>query len=587
MALAVEHGIAGAPWADPRPGAHVARAARFIMLAQVEAGITCPLAMTYSCVPALRLEPGRGGALGAARHERRLRPARDPGRRQARSARSGMALTERGGGSDVRAGTATTATPAGDGTWTVDGAKWFVSAAQSDAFFVLAQTSGGLSLVLVPRLTTTARSTGCGSTGSRTSSATAPTRPPRWSSTGARGIARRRGGPRRARDHGDDRRHPPRLRARLRRGHAAGHRRGRSTGPTDRRAFGRELAAQPAMQAVLADLALESEAATAGALRLARAHEQAHAGDAAGRAAAPDRRPRPEVLDLQARAAARRGGARVPGRVRLHRGLAAGPRLPRGAADVGLGGLGERAGARRPARAGPRARGARRPARRDRRGQPAPTARLDAELAALRRDAATLRRRGVRAAARGPPRARAAGVAAGARTRPPAVADAFCATRLGDPAGPHLRRAARRASTSARSSRARGPPHEGRRDPARRADRRGRAQPRPPRGPDRAGRARARAGGDLPPRVDDDEERLRPPHAARRAADRRRAAADAPARRARRTTASSAAATSRSAGTTRAAPTPSSSPTAPPASTTRTSRRSGRTTTTRRARTTA
>ena len=48
MALAVEHGIAGAPWADERPGAHVARAARFIMLAQVEAGITCPLAMTYS-----------------------------------------------------------------------------------------------------------------------------------------------------------------------------------------------------------------------------------------------------------------------------------------------------------------------------------------------------------------------------------------------------------------------------------------------------------------------------------------------------------------------------------------------------------
>ena len=63
-----------------------------------------------------------------------------------------MALTERGGGSDVRAGTVTTAAPAGDGAWTVDGAKWFVSAAQSDAFFVLAQTSGGLSLVLVPRL---------------------------------------------------------------------------------------------------------------------------------------------------------------------------------------------------------------------------------------------------------------------------------------------------------------------------------------------------------------------------------------------------------------------------------------------------
>ncbi len=97
-------------------------------------------------------QPGRRRALGAARHERasttsaRSRPPASAG------ALVGMALTERGGGSDVRAGTATTATPAGDGAWTVDGAKWFVSAAQSDAFFVLAQTSGGLSLVLVPRL---------------------------------------------------------------------------------------------------------------------------------------------------------------------------------------------------------------------------------------------------------------------------------------------------------------------------------------------------------------------------------------------------------------------------------------------------
>ena len=64
-----------------------------------------------------------------------------------------MALTERGGGSDVRSGTRTTATPAGDGSWLVNGAKWFVSAAQSDAFFVLAQTGDGLSLLLVPRLT--------------------------------------------------------------------------------------------------------------------------------------------------------------------------------------------------------------------------------------------------------------------------------------------------------------------------------------------------------------------------------------------------------------------------------------------------
>ena len=61
MRLSVERGVTGAPWADDRPGAHVARAARFIMVAQVEAGITCPLAMTYSCVPALRLTPEAAG----------------------------------------------------------------------------------------------------------------------------------------------------------------------------------------------------------------------------------------------------------------------------------------------------------------------------------------------------------------------------------------------------------------------------------------------------------------------------------------------------------------------------------------------
>ncbi len=278
MELAVEHGIAGAPWADPRPGAHVARAARFIMLAQVEAGITCPLAMTYSCVPALRLDPATAERweplVTSGVYDPRAIPAGGK-----RGALIGMALTERGGGSDVRAGTATTATPAGDGSWIVDGAKWFVSAAQSDAFFVLAQTGGGLSLILVPRLAQDGTLNGLhfdrlkDKLGNRSN----PTAEVELSGArgvlvgeegrGVRSIMAMIGGTRHDCVLGST--------AVMRLGTAEAMHWARG-----RRVFGRELAAQPAMQAVLADLALESEAATAGALRLARAHDQAHRGDA-------------------------------------------------------------------------------------------------------------------------------------------------------------------------------------------------------------------------------------------------------------------------------------------------------------------
>jgi putative acyl-CoA dehydrogenase len=277
MALAVEHGIAGAPWADPRQGAHVARAARFIMLAQVEAGITCPLAMTYSCVPALRLEADVAQAweplVTSGRYDPRPIPAAAK-----HGALVGMALTERGGGSDVRAATATTARADG-GSWTVDGAKWFVSAAQSDAFFVLAQTAGGLSLLLVPRLDEDGALNGLrfdrlkDKVGNR-SNPTAEVELDGARATlvgeegrGVRAIMAMIGGTRHDCVLGST--------AVMRLGTAeAAH------WAAGRVAFGRPLAGQPAMQAVLADLALESEAATAGALRLARAHEEAHRGDA-------------------------------------------------------------------------------------------------------------------------------------------------------------------------------------------------------------------------------------------------------------------------------------------------------------------
>ena len=275
MSLSVEHGIAGSAWADPRPGAHVARAVKFMMINQVEAGIGCPLAMTHSSVPALRLTPG-----GAEWEALVTSGIYDPGpapAKEKRGALVGMALTERSGGSDVRR-SATVAVPEGDGAWLLSGAKWFVSAAQSDAFFVLAHTPNGLSLLLVPRRTPAGRPNGLRfdrlkpKLGNRSN----PTAEVELEDArgvlvgeeggGVRAIMTMIGGTRNDCVLGST--------AVMRLGtaeaiHWAAH----------RVAFGRALIEQPSMRAVLADLALESEAATAGAMRLARATEAALGGD--------------------------------------------------------------------------------------------------------------------------------------------------------------------------------------------------------------------------------------------------------------------------------------------------------------------
>ncbi len=150
MATAVAEGLAGAPWADPRPGAHVARAATSYTWGQVEAGHGCPISMTYAVVPALRRQPDL-----AAAHEPLLTSrVYDPGLRTPSTKRgllAGMGMTEKQGGSDVRANS-TTATPAGDGSWLLRGHKWFTSAPMCDLFLVLAQAPGGLSCFLLPRV---------------------------------------------------------------------------------------------------------------------------------------------------------------------------------------------------------------------------------------------------------------------------------------------------------------------------------------------------------------------------------------------------------------------------------------------------
>jgi putative acyl-CoA dehydrogenase len=151
MKVAIGHGLHALPWRDPRPGAHAARAAAFYVWSQVEGGHGCPVSMTYASLPALRNEP----AVAAEWEPLLTTLDYDPGLRPAASKRGvliGMAMTERQGGSDVRTNTMR-ATPNGwDAAYQLNGQKWFCSAPMSDAFLVLAQAPGGLSCFLLPRM---------------------------------------------------------------------------------------------------------------------------------------------------------------------------------------------------------------------------------------------------------------------------------------------------------------------------------------------------------------------------------------------------------------------------------------------------
>ncbi|MGV9415154.1 acyl-CoA dehydrogenase family protein [Nocardia sp. NPDC003693] len=150
MRVAVEHGLHGSPWQDPRPGAHVARAAKFYTWGIADAGHMCPISMTYAVIPALRHNPELSATfeplLASRVYDYGLR---DPASKAGLIA--GMSMTEKQGGSDVRANT-TVATPQADGTYRVVGHKWFTSAPMSDMFLTLAQAPGGLSCFLLPRV---------------------------------------------------------------------------------------------------------------------------------------------------------------------------------------------------------------------------------------------------------------------------------------------------------------------------------------------------------------------------------------------------------------------------------------------------
>ncbi|MFI7139048.1 acyl-CoA dehydrogenase family protein [Streptomyces massasporeus] len=142
---------AGLTAAWDRPAGHVRRAAAFLVWTQVEAGNGCPLSMTHAAVPALRTDPDLAAEweprLTSMIYDRELRPAHLKA-----GALFGMGMTEKQGGSDVRANTTAARPLAEDGTYELTGHKWFCSAPMSDGFLVLAQAPGGLTCFLVPRV---------------------------------------------------------------------------------------------------------------------------------------------------------------------------------------------------------------------------------------------------------------------------------------------------------------------------------------------------------------------------------------------------------------------------------------------------
>ena len=153
MNTSIEHGLHSSPWTNPGPGAHVARAARFYMHTQVDAGHGCPITMTFAAVPSLRVAPelatGWEPKITARVYDPRNVPDADK-----KGVTIGMAMTEKQGGSDVRANT-TRAYPIGaeglGDAYELVGHKYFVSAPMCDAFMVLAQAPGGLTCFLLPR----------------------------------------------------------------------------------------------------------------------------------------------------------------------------------------------------------------------------------------------------------------------------------------------------------------------------------------------------------------------------------------------------------------------------------------------------
>ena len=268
-------GYHSSPWLQDRArsGTHAARAAGYLMQAQIESGTLCPTTMTYGAIAAMRRDPWLAQEWVPRLLSREYDP-RDISFALKRGGLIGMGMTEKQGGSDVRANT-TRAVRSADGSYRITGHKWFFSAPQCDAHLVLAQASGGLTCFFMPRRLPDGTLNGIyiqrlkDKLGNRSNASSEVEFIDAWASllgeegrgvptilemgtftrldccTGSAGMMRQ---------------------AVVQALHHAHH----------RKAFGSALIDQPLMRSVLADLALESEAATALSLRLARAFDSEH-----------------------------------------------------------------------------------------------------------------------------------------------------------------------------------------------------------------------------------------------------------------------------------------------------------------------
>jgi putative acyl-CoA dehydrogenase len=271
MGAALRHGLHGTPWAQG-PGAHIERAVGFMLFTELEPSVLCPVSMTYAATPALRANAlvfnDWGAGLGATAYDARFAPYA-----QKTALTMGMGMTEKQGGSDVRANT-TRAVFEADTPWgrafRLTGHKWFFSAPMCDAFLVLAQTDSGLSCLFLPRLLPDGALNAIriqrlkdklGNHANASSEVEFDGATAWLVGDEGRGVAQ-------ILAMGS----LTRLDCAL--GTAGLMRQALALAlhhTRQRKAFGQVLAGQPLMKNVLADLALESEAATALALRLARA----------------------------------------------------------------------------------------------------------------------------------------------------------------------------------------------------------------------------------------------------------------------------------------------------------------------------
>ena len=271
MRTSIEHGLHSLSWRETQPGAHVGRAALFFLMAQIEAGHGCPISMTHAAVATLRADP----ELATEWEPRLLSLVYEPGLRppvEKRGVLCGMAMTEKQGGSDVRANT-TVARALGGAEYELVGHKWFCSAPMCDAFLVLAQAERGLSCFLLPRVLEDGTRNGFriqrlkDKLGDRSNASSEIELEAAW-----------------ARLVGEEGRGVQTIIAMVNHtrldcvlGTAAAMRAAVEQAThhaAHRSAFGKLLVEQPLMQNVLADLCLESEAATLTALRIAGAYDR-------------------------------------------------------------------------------------------------------------------------------------------------------------------------------------------------------------------------------------------------------------------------------------------------------------------------